>query len=504
MLRTVPRAIRRSLGRKLLAAVGLPSVAFALGLVAWMRHRTRLAGPGLDPAFHEGLVVLVLFAGAVTAIHVLATRYMLGRPLRALMAALRHAREGEFLYRVPVESEDELGALAREFNTTLAAITDLHARRIDDQASLASMQREVELKRALEARLGELTLLFDLSRRLASTLELERLIGIVTELVGRGLGEHSFALLLTEEGTGDLVVRGVSGLPAEVGGTRIGAGEGPAGWVARERHTLHVPDTSADPRRPLLPWQHGAAGAILAVPLIHQEACTGVLACFRPTPHGFLPDQVRLLESVAGQAAIAIENARLHQQMVRLSLTDALTGVHNRRSLFARLEMERERCERFDHSMAVVLVDVDHFKLFNDRFGHVAGDGVLRQVADIIAGASRRVDLVARYGGEEFAVVLPRADRAAALAAGEKLRAAVEAAAIPHGGVEPARITISVGVATWPEDTGDLAGLIDAADAALYAAKRTGRNTVCAHEPGMRTHPGRKRDILTTGNAETG
>ena len=497
-------SIRRSIGRKLLFAIGLPSVVFALGLVAWMRHRTRAAGADLDPAFREGVAVLVLFGVAVTTIHLVAMRRLLEVPLARLMAALRRARASEFLHRVPVEREDELGALAQEFNTTLAAITDLHARRLEDQASLAAMQREVALKQALEARLKELTLLYDLSRRLASTLELDKLIASVTELVGRDLGDHAFALLVTEDGTGDLVVRGVSGLPDDVVGTRIPGVTGPAGWAAQARATLHIPDTRADPRRPVLPWQHAADGSILVVPLLQQAACSGALAFFRPEAHAFPGEEVRLLEAVAGPVAIALENARLHQQMVRLSQTDALTGVHNRRSLFSRLEMERERADRFDHPMGLVLVDVDHFKRFNDRFGHAAGDAILRQVAETLAGAVRKVDLVARYGGEEFAVVVARADPAAALAAGEKLRAAVAAAAIPHEGVEPARVTISVGVASWPDDAGDLAGLIDAADAALYAAKRAGRNTVRGHEPGMRTHPGRKRDVRTTADAEAG
>jgi diguanylate cyclase (GGDEF)-like protein len=498
------RSIRRSIGRKLLFAIGLPSIVFALCLVAWMRHTTRAAGADLDPAFREGVAVLVLFGVAVTAIHFVAMRRLLEAPLARLMAALGRARASEFLHRVPVESEDELGALAQEFNTTLAAITDLHARRLEDQASLVAMQREVALKQALEARLKELTLLYELSRRLASTLELEKLVGSVTGLVGRDLGDHAFALLVTEEGTGDLVVRGVSGLPEDVVGTRVAAGAGPAGWAAQARATLHIPDTRADPRRPVLPWQHAADGSILVVPLLQPESCSGTLAFFRPEANAFPDEEVRLLEAVAGPVAIALENARLHQQMVRLSQTDALTGVHNRRSLFARLEMERERADRFDHPMGLVLVDVDHFKRFNDRFGHAAGDDILRRVAETLAGAVRKVDLVARYGGEEFAVVVARADHAAALAAGEKLRAAVEAAAIPHEGVAPARVTISVGVASWPDDAGDLAGLIDAADAALYAAKRAGRNTVCGHEPGMRTHPGRKRDVRTTANAEAG
>ncbi|MGC3996168.1 MAG: GGDEF domain-containing protein [Anaeromyxobacter sp.] len=152
--------------------------------------------------------------------------------------------------------------------------------------------------------------------------------------------------------------------------------------------------------------------------------------------------------------------------------------------------------------MGLALLDVDHFKAVNDRFGHSAGDAILCKVAEALSGAVRKVDLVARYGGEEFAVVLPRADRAAAAAAAEKLRAAVAQALI---GPDPAApVTVSVGVASWPVDGADLPTLVDAADAALYAAKRAGRNVVQVHAPGMRVHPGRKRDVKTTADADAG
>jgi diguanylate cyclase (GGDEF)-like protein len=474
--------LRRSVGRKLVVAVAAPAVT----VTALLLFLVPRSPPGLAAA---GAVVLAVAAVAVQAA---AVRWLLERPLAKLAAGLRRAREGDFLHRLPVESEDELGGLADSFNGALASMTDLHARRIDDE-------RELALKSKLEARVKELTLLIDVSRRLNATLELDRLCADLTARVGEGLGEHAFALLLAEEGTGDLVVRGVSGLPSSVNGTRIRAGEGPAGWAAQARATVLVPDTASDDRRPVLPWQQAAHGSILCTPMVHPEGCAGVLAFFRPAADAFPADEVRLLEAVAGQAATAIENARLHQRMVRLSQSDALTGVHNRRSLFARLEMEAERSDRFEHATGVALVDVDRFREYNDAHGHAAGDSVLRRVAAVLQGSVRKVDLVARYGGEEFAVLLPRADRAAALEVAEKLRAAVADARIGDG---PAPVTISVGVASWPEDGRDLSTLMDSADAALFAAKRAGRDAVRAHAPGMRVHPGRRRDARTTADAE--
>jgi diguanylate cyclase (GGDEF)-like protein len=236
--------------------------------------------------------------------------------------------------------------------------------------------------------------------------------------------------------------------------------------------------------------------------MLQGDEVLGVLALRKPGGAAIEPDEARLVESVAGLAAMAIANARLHQKMVRLSQTDALTGAHNRRSLFARLDQELERSSRFDHAMAVALVDVDRFRPYNEALGHAAGDAVLKTVARLLGAAVRKVDLVARYGGEEFAVVLARADRASAVAAAEKLRADVEAAALPHPAAPAGRVTISVGIAVFPDDGRDVGALVDAADSALYAAKRAGRNVVRMHEAGMRLHPGRRRDEKLTADAE--
>jgi diguanylate cyclase (GGDEF)-like protein len=181
--------------------------------------------------------------------------------------------------------------------------------------------------------------------------------------------------------------------------------------------------------------------------------------------------------------------------MVRISQADALTGVQNRRQLFARLELERERAVRFGEPFALLLLDVDRFRELNEAVGHAAGDGVLRQVAGLLAREARSVDLVARYGGEEFALVVPRTGAAEALATGERLRAAV--AATRFEGAPEGRVTVSIGVAAFPGDAADLGALVDCADAALFAAKRAGRDAVRGHAPGQRTDPARKRDPRT-------
>jgi diguanylate cyclase (GGDEF)-like protein len=465
------RYVRRSIGRKLMLAVGVPSLLFALAGVLWLRQQTRLHAPGLEDAYRTALAALVVFAAAMGVTHVLVIRVFVRNPLKRLVAAMRRTREGEFLHRMPVESADEIGRVAEAYNETLAAVTDLHARRIEDAQSMEIMERELAVRAEAEKRAREMSFLVDLGRTLASTLELDELLAALVERLARVQRLEAVGVWLADEATGDLVLRAARG-PGDEPGTRRRQG---------------------DP----LP-------ACVTVPLSHGDDAGGLLAVRKAGGAPLEPDEARLLDSVASQAAMAIANARLHQKMVRLSQSDALTGVHNRRSLFARLDQELERSRRFEHAMALALVDVDRFRQYNEAFGHAAGDDILRRVAGLLGGSVRKVDLVARYGGEEFAVVLARGDRAAALEAAEKLRAAVDAAAIPHAASEAGRVTVSIGVAVFPEDGAELGALIDAADAALYAAKRAGRNAVRFHEAGMRAHPGRRRDVGVTADAEAG
>ena len=161
-------------------------------------------------------------------------------------------------------------------------------------------------------------------------------------------------------------------------------------------------------------------------------------------------------------------------RLERLGVTDGLTGIYNRRFLDEMLPREVSRSQRSGAPLALLLIDIDRFKRFNDRHGHQAGDEALRGVARTLARHLRSIDFVARYGGEEFAVVLPGAGLEAALKTAERLRAAVQSAAIGDG------LTVSVGVAALPEAAGDESSLVAVADTALYAAKEAGRNAVRA------------------------
>jgi diguanylate cyclase (GGDEF)-like protein len=184
-----------------------------------------------------------------------------------------------------------------------------------------------------------------------------------------------------------------------------------------------------------------------------------------------------LLEEKVKERTQELEEA--NQRLSRLAVTDGLTGLYNHRYLQEQLKVSTERSLRSGVPMALLMIDVDHFKKYNDRNGHPAGDEALRAVARLVAEGRRTVDVVARYGGEEFAIVLHDAHREQASDVAEKIRQRVSAAPIQHAEKQPlGRMTVSIGVAVCPEDSTTAEGLLEAADVALYRAKKSGRDTV--------------------------
>jgi len=220
--------------------------------------------------------------------------------------------------------------------------------------------------------------------------------------------------------------------------------------------------------------------SLRVLPLKTGEEVLGALVLGSRRAAAFGRDAVRQLEVIAMQAAGALLRARLFEQTERLATSDGLTGLANHRTFQARLDEQLALAHRYGKPLSVVLIDVDHFKAVNDTYGHPVGDVVLQGAARILAKEARGTDLVARYGGEEFAVVMPETDLDGARVIAERIRARVSEATFPTE-LGPLRITVSLGVASFPACGRTKARLVEAADACLYQAKRGGRNrTVCA------------------------
>jgi len=233
--------------------------------------------------------------------------------------------------------------------------------------------------------------------------------------------------------------------------------------------------------------------ASLTMPLEAMGHEVGFLFFSSQTPRVYTDDHARLLERISGQVSLAIEKSRLYDSLLettrqledanelleRAASIDGLTGVANRRVFDERLETEWRRCHRSQQPLSLLMVDIDHFKRFNDLYGHVAGDECLKAVATAMSTTiSRAADLVARFGGDEFVAILPDTDEDRSTHLAEELRHRIEELALDEI-LPTARITISVGVATEiPSEERSLADLIRSADASLYTAKNEGRNMV--------------------------
>lgn len=227
------------------------------------------------------------------------------------------------------------------------------------------------------------------------------------------------------------------------------------------------------------------SGSLLCIPMLALGKSVGVIHLSRQSADAFDPSSQQLAARVAEQVALGLANARLMYTMERLAMTDALTGLNNARFFDPLVDRELAAAERDGKELAVLMIDVDNFKHFNDAHGHPGGDEALKAFAHAARGAIRESDTIARYGGEEFAVLVRDADLNAATAVGEKIRLAIEQTVVELGPNRSAKITVSVGVASTSAHGRDRMPLMRIADEALYRAKQEGRNRVVAASPSV-------------------
>jgi len=268
-------------------------------------------------------------------------------------------------------------------------------------------------------------------------------------------------------------------------------GEGLVGRAADRQSPFIVRDGARDPRMAGAEANPRAVSpcALLLVPLVTGGETVGVAQFERDAPGTYSHRDMLRVHSLAGQVAATIANFRLHRDIYTQAITDGLTGLYNRRHVQSALADERQRAQRYGHSLSVIMLDVDGFKSYNDTYGHPQGDVLLKMLAAILREQTREVDIVGRYGGEEFIVLLPETPKIEALRTAERLRAAVAGAIFPGFADDTDMVvlkTISLGVATFPADAEDMPTLVQQADQALYRAKRGGRNQVIEAVPAPR------------------
>jgi diguanylate cyclase (GGDEF)-like protein len=220
----------------------------------------------------------------------------------------------------------------------------------------------------------------------------------------------------------------------------------------------------------------------LFVGLRMRDEPPAVLSLHRFASGPFGDADRELAEDAAPLISTAVDNLRRFSRAEELSITDGLTGVYNYRYLTSALDREVARAKRYREDFAIIMLDVDHLKEYNDAHGHLQGSEVLRRLAHIVLGELRATDILAKYGGDEFVIIMSQTRREGARVLAERVRAAVSEHGFP-GDTHGKRITTSMGIAQFPDDGETTRSLLEAADRALYAAKRTGRNRVAAGVP---------------------
>ena len=329
-----------------------------------------------------------------------------------------------------------------------------------------------------------LSILTDIHKVLGSIVEADRLYDMILEKSTELIKAEQGSIMVLEPSTKELIVKAVKGINKNLADyLKIKVGEGIAGKVFEESIPMIVKDVEDDPRIEKRNRPRYKTKSFISIPLKIDNRTIGVLNITdKITGEVFSEDDLRLLQSFANYASIAIERAKLFQMsedLRKISITDSLTGLLNRRYFQKRLNEELERSKRHNHPLSLIMIDIDDFKPFNDSRGHVAGDSALKAVAKAIRDTVRTIDVVSRYGGEEFSVILPQTDKESSSIIAERIRSEVERISLPDLQIPTGSLTISLGLASYPVDAIDLTGLINSADRALYRAKAMGKNRVC-------------------------
>ncbi len=394
----------------------------------------------LRVALLTGLLMLLIGAGAALVVR------SLTHTLRTFADGIRAVASGRFDQRLPVRGADEFSQFGAVFN--------------DMSSQLEERIEELDSERRRVQEFGQ-----RFGAALAATHDVAGLLEIVVDSAVQLARAQGARLLVADEGTDVLVEqlrRGELGAAAGLLDAPVRYGEGIEGRALQTRQAV-IGDEPAP---------------LLAAPLVAEERVLGLLTLVGDPDRPFGRDDAERVGSLVGQGAVAIENARLHRLIQKQAKTDPLTQLLNRREFEEQLAREVERAQRFGTPVGLVVLDLDDFKLINDRFGHLAGDGVLKAAAGAIRQCTREIDQPARWGGEEFAVILPHTgiDGAARLA--ERLRQAIAERQIPTPDGRSVRVTASFGVAALPGSGATQVELTAAADDAVYRSKRAGKNRV--------------------------
>ncbi|MEW6231540.1 MAG: sensor domain-containing diguanylate cyclase [Chloroflexota bacterium] len=337
----------------------------------------------------------------------------------------------------------------------------------------------------LDEERGRLETVYEVAADVNSSLNLDEILARAIESITTRLGGTAGYVFLLEPGTDRLRPRAVTGL--EVPLSRINEildmhlGEGLVGWVALHNQPAVVSDILQDERWLYVDEFERGIRSAMSVPLVRGGEMLGALCVLHPTLGFFGEAHCRLLTATAQQVTVAVANARLHETVQEQARLDSLTQVYNHGELIRRLHVAVEEAAREDQPVSLIMLDIDYFKGYNDRYGHVTGDLILKAVVQAIRANIMRTDVVGRWGGEEFGIILPRTDTARTRVVAERIRRTLATMPLTDDkSREVPKPTVSQGIATYRTTAKSAEELIDRADAALYRAKAKGRDQIAS------------------------
>jgi diguanylate cyclase (GGDEF)-like protein len=357
------------------------------------------------------------------------------------------------------------------FNRTTERILELIADRLSVALSNAQLYEEAT------NHAKELAVSFTIAKSLISALELDDVLNKILEVIRTTFGFTNVAILLIDKENDELYIRAAHGYSRNImKRVRLKVGkEGVCGHVAGGGELHYAPDVT---KTPFYVKGKASIRSEAAIPLKIRGEVIGVLDIESDKLDAFSARDLRLFSVFASQAAVAIENARLYDETKALSLTDALTRIANRRHFDLMLETEIRKARGYSRPLTLAMIDLDNFKSFNDRYGHMAGDKMLLHIANTLKRNTRDTDFVARYGGEEFAIIFPETNCEIAMRVSQRVRSAIERDMLLIRGIGRKKLTVSIGLATYPVHAEGADALIKNADKALYTAKQHGKNRV--------------------------
>ncbi|MGM0471205.1 MAG: diguanylate cyclase [Bacillota bacterium] len=339
-----------------------------------------------------------------------------------------------------------------------------------------SLIRSNQLFERMQKNVAELSTLQMISKTINSTLDLDQVLELAIDVIVGTMGVSACAVLLTDEDNQELTLEASRGLPANFTDQQtFGFQDSIFSKIIDDGETViynHVPEQLKDD----LNFQE--MKSVIVVPLKLRDEIIGLIPAVNTMmSHTFDEDDERFLSTLSNQVAVAIENARIYNQMEEMAIRDGLTGLYNHSYFQRTLSSELERVKRYNQQLSLLLLDIDNFKKVNDNYGHPVGDQVLKQLADKLKKITRQMDIVARYGGEEFAIILPETGTKGAKKLAKRINQAIREMVVEEEGVKIS-ITVSIGLTTY-QDHLSQKELISRVDEALYQAKEEGKDRIC-------------------------